>query len=59
MRKELKTFFGGITIGLLTGAVVGGFVVALIGATAFINYEIAKDANLLGQATTTLERTNK
>lgn len=41
MRKELRTFIGGLVIGAIIGAGVGGVAVAMVGATAFIDYSIS------------------
>ena len=37
MRKSTKVFIGGIVLGFIVGLLSGGFVVATIMATAFIN----------------------
>ena len=47
MNKSTKTFIGGIVLGTILGAIIGGFAVAVVGATAFINYELAKDKQII------------
>jgi len=42
MRKETKKFIGGAVIGVLVGAIIGGFTVAIVMGTAFVNYELKK-----------------
>jgi hypothetical protein len=59
MKNPKKTFIGGLVIGLLVGAILGGFTVAVIGATAFLNYELSKDTSPVGQIATTSHWTNK
>lgn len=49
MRKETKTFIGGIVIGLIVGALVGGFTMSAILGTAFINYNLSKPIITISQ----------
>ena len=40
MKISTKKFIGGCVCGLLVGALLGGFTVAIIMGTAFINYNL-------------------
>ena len=40
MSIKTKKFFGGLVIGLLVGALIGGYTVACVMGTAFINYSL-------------------
>ena len=59
-KSRAKSFIGGTVIGLLLGALVGGFTVACIMGTAFINWNIKNEkSNQVGQTTITTQRTSK
>lgn len=40
MKRTTKTFIGGAVVGSLVGAIIGGFAVAMVMGTAFINYNL-------------------
>jgi hypothetical protein len=40
MKRTTKTFIGGCVLGVIVGAIVGGFAVAVVMGTAFINYNL-------------------
>ena len=46
-KSRTKSFVGGIVIGLLVGLICGGFTVAVIGGSAFINFEMGKHSVIL------------
>lgn len=59
-KSRMKSFIGGLVIGVLCGALVGGFTVAVIGGTAFINFALKQDeiTAQVGQVYVTPERTS-
>ena len=41
-KTRLKSFIGGLVIGVVAGAVIGGLAIANVMAIAFINYNLIK-----------------
>ena len=46
-KSRTKVFFGGLVIGLLVGAILGGFAIACVGGTAFVNFELSKHSVIM------------
>lgn len=42
-KSRTKSFIGGIVLGALVGAIIGGFAVAMVGGTAFISYSLEQE----------------
>lgn len=40
-KSRKKSFIGGIVIGLLVGALIGGYTIAVIMGSAFIDYSLS------------------